>query len=1031
MPLINEDLLEQNCMQYFKQIGYDTLFGPDILPDSDNHLRKDIKEVFLPENLKSALIKLNPSVSQEVIEDAYRAITKPNETFLLANNRLINKYYKDGIKIEHKDKNGNDTATYVKVFDFENSDNNEFIAINQFSIQGQINNRRPDIIIFINGLPLVVIELKNPADENADIQKAFNQIQTYKTDIEDLFNYNIACIISDGVNARIGSLSADFQRFMPWYTIDGSKIKNKIPIEDEVLIKGFFNKEFLLDFINYFVVFEEKDNNLTQKIASYYQFHATRKAVNCALKAVKNKDGKIGVIWHTTGSGKSLSMVCFANKIMKHPEMKNPTIVVVTDRNDLDGQLFNTFACEAKHLSPVQAESREDLQELLKNKPSGGLIFTTIQKFMPLNGQSTVEKLSDRSNIIVISDEAHRSQYGFEAKLNEKGELKYGYAKYMHDGLPNACFIGFTGTPVEFEDRDTRAVFGDYIDIYDIQDSIRDKATVPIYYEARRIPIIAKDGSLVTIDEEIETALEGCSDKEKEKARWTKIEAMAGMPDRLKILANDIVNHYEKRCNSIEGKAFILCMSRQICVDLYNEITKIRPQWHDDDPKKGVIKVIMTGSASDTADFQKHLYNKVVKQEIEKRMRDSNNELKIAIVCDMWLTGFNVPSLHTMYIDKPMKGYNIIQAISRVNRVFKDKDAGLIVDYIGLVNNLEKAIKNYTSDGGTGTVTIDVERAFEEFLSAIAVCRDYLYKFDYSSFRKNALVLRVDAIEYILSRNKDREKAKKDFCDACLNASKAYGLCKNMKKAFEYNDELAFFQLLRATIIKQKATDGTTTPEKKDINQTIRDIVASAIVTNEVEDIFKSVGLDKPNIGIISEDFLSKIKNIKQKNLAVELLERLINGEIKSKFNFNLAQKNKFSIKLKEVINRYNNATLETAQIIEELIGIAKEINKSVNRGEELGLNSQELAFYNALEENESSVRELGDEVLKKIAQELTEYLRKSTKVDWAIRENVRASIMLQIKRILRKYKYPPDQQENAIKRVIEQAEIIADVLSA
>ncbi|MCL2484774.1 MAG: type I restriction endonuclease subunit R [Endomicrobia bacterium] len=1008
-------------MQWFEDIGYQTFFGPDVLPDTNTPLRADIKDVVLKDNLKASLKNINPQIADNILNEAFDIISKPNETSIIANNKKFYTYFTEGVKVLHKNDNGADTATIVKLFDFENVKNNEFIAINQFTIAGK-QNRRPDIIVFINGLPLAVIELKNPAEPKADIHNAFNQIQTYKNDIEDLFYYNLACVVADGAKARLGSLTGSMEWFLPWRTIAGEREENKGRYEEEVLIKGFFNKEFILDYIRYYVIFEDSGKDTIKKIAGYHQFHAVRKAVKTTIQALNKKDGKAGVVWHTQGAGKSISMLCFASKIMQAPEMENPTIVVVTDRNDLDTQLFDEFAKGNRSLSPIPVDSREDLQEKLTNKPSGGVFFTTIQKFYLEDNETTFPVLSNRKNIVVISDEAHRSHYGFNAKISAKGNITYGYAKYLRDALPNACFIGFTGTPIETTDKDTRAVFGDYIDIYDIVDAINDGATVPIYYEARQIPINTKDGKMLEIDEQIEEVTEGMDDKEKVKTRWATVEALIDTEPRLKTLAKDLIEHFEDRCSVIDGKGLIVCISRKVAVHLYEEIVKLRPTWHSNDPQKGAIKVVMTGSASDPLNFQPHLHNNLVKKDLEKRFKKFEDPLKLVIVCDMWLTGFNVPSLHTMYIDKPMKGHSLMQAIARVNRVFRDKQAGLIVDYIGIARNLEKAVANYTTNGGRGNVEVDIERAYEELLKHIEVCRECLDKFDYSEFKTKAFELLPNAMDYILS------KQKRDvFCDSALNATKAYGLCKGKKETRIYNDELAFFQYIRSMLIKSEYGDGGKKSTDPQVQSVIKAIIDNAIISDKVVDVFKSVGLEKPDISLISDEFLERVKNIEQKNLAVELLERLINGEIKTKFRLNIALQQKFSDLLKNVITKYNNGTIETAQVIEELINTSKDINAAIKEGAELGLSDAEKAFYDAIIKNEASVRSLGNDTLKQIARELTEYLRKSTKVDWAKRDNVRAAIRIAIKGILRKYKYPPDEELGATERVLEQAEKITD----
>lgn len=1024
MPLLNEQDLENYCMAYFRQIGYQTVFGPDILPEGVNPLRGDVRQVILPQNVKNALVRLNPGVPQAVLDEAYQLLANPSEATLIARNETIYHYLTDGIKICHKTATGEDTATDVKIVDFNNPENNEFLAVNQFAVQGPVNLRRPDIVVFLNGLPIAVVELKNPSNEKTDVSAAYNQIQTYKTDIPDLFNYNLACILSDGVVARIGSLSANEERYMPWRTLHGEKRTQETEHEAEILIKGFFDKAQLLDFLQYFVVFEADKSKTIKKIAGYHQFFAGRKTVESVLRALNAHSNKGGVVWHTTGSGKSLSMVCIAHKIMRSPAMKNPTIVMVTDRNELDTQLFNTFAQCVPELAPVAAESRETLQTLLKNKPSGGVIFTTMQKFLPENGADTYPMLSDRSNIVVISDEAHRTQYGFGANF-KTGKLKYGYAKYLRDGLPNACFVGFTGTPVSEGDRDTQAVFGEYVDIYDMQDAIRDGATVPIYYEARHIQLNTREAILQHLDEKAAQLMKDMDDNEKAQAEWITVEKLAGLPERLELLAADIVAHFEKRLKSLDGKGMIVCMSRKIAVDLYDQIVKIRPEWHSDDPKKGFIKVIMTGSAADPANFQLHIYNDAVKTEIENRMKDPNDPMKLVIVCDMWLTGFDVPSLHTMYMDKPIRAHNLIQAISRVNRVFTGKTAGLVVDYIGMARALEQAVRDYTQGGGRGDVAADIKRAYELLQSYIDVCRAFLKGFDYSRFETEAYELVPLAWDYILAHASNRETAQKDFCDNVLAAQKAYGLCQSLPEAAKLTDELAFFGLIRSAMNKKI----NTAHKLKDWKSILDTLVSQAVITAKPIDIFEAAGMDKPNLSLVDEQFLDKIKQMPQKNLAAELLKRLLEGKIKSQFKLNLPQLRKFSEKLKETVNKYNNGSLQTSQVIEELLTLAKEMNAAVKQGEILGLSEKELAFYNALEENESAVRELGDDVLKQIAQELTNYLRKSVKVDWSKRESVKAQIMLHVKRILRKYNYPPDQQQAATERVLEQAELISDEL--
>lgn len=1025
MTLINESVLENYCMEYFRAIGYQTAYGPDILPDGPNPMRADARQPFLPQAIKNALARLNPGVSADVLEESYQALVNPQAATLIARNETIYHYLTDGIKINHKNAAGEDTATDVKIIDLEHPENNEFLAVNQFTMEGEVNNRRPDIVVFINGLPIAVIELKNPANEKTDISAAYNQIQTYKEDVPDLFNYNLACIISDGIVARIGSLSADEGRYMPWRTLHGEKRDNPTEHEAEILIKGFFDKAQLLDYLQYFVVFEKDDAKVIKKIAGYHQFWGVCKTVESIARALETGSGKGGVIWHTTGSGKSLSMVCLAHKIMRAADMHNPTIVLITDRNDLDTQLSGTFARCAPQLSPVAATSREEMQTLLKNRPSGGVIFTTMQKFLPEDGQDTFPVLSERKNIVVISDEAHRTQYGFGASFRG-GKLKYGYAKYLHDALPNACFVGFTGTPVSEADRDTRAVFGEYVDVYDMQAAIRDGATVPIYYEARHIQLNTREALLKHFDEEVNRLAADMSDPEKAQLHWLTVEKLAGLPERLRVLAEDLVDHFEKRLQALDGKGMIVCMNRDIAVRLYDEIVKLRPQWHSADPKQGVIKVIMTGSASDPEHYKPHIYNDRIQKEIEKRMKKPEDPLKLVIVCDMWLTGFDVPNLHTMYIDKPIRSHNLIQAISRVNRVFKDKPAGLVVDYIGLARSLEEAVRDYTQGGGRGDVAANIKRAYELLQEYIEKCREMLSGFDYADFRNCAYELVPQAWDFILKNQQDREAAQKAFSDNVLAAQKAYGLCQSLPEAAVLADELAFFGLIHTAMAK-KTSKGKS---QKELSALIGRLVAQTIATDKPIDVFAQVGLDRPDLSLVDERFLSQVRNMKQKDLAAELLKRLVEGEISSKFRLNLPQFKKFSEKLKETVNKYNNGALQTQEVIEALIALAKETNEATKQGEKLGLSEKELAFYNALEENESSVRELGDAVLKQIAQELTNYLRGSVKVDWSKRESVKAGIRRAVKQILRKYHYPPDQQEAATERVLEQAELISEELA-
>ena len=1020
--MINEEQVELLAIEWFKELGYDYLLGYEIAPDSQNPHRTNYQEVVLNAKLQSALVKLNPTIPLVAIEEAIDILKKSQHATLIQNNRAFHQILLQGINVDIKD--GDDTkGDVVKIIDFENPHNNDFLVVNQFTIKGTKGNRRPDLIVLINGLPISIIELKNPADENADIYKAYNQLQTYKDEIEDLFVFNEALVISDGINARVGSLTATDERFMFWRTVKDENDKPLLEYELDTLIKGFFHKEYFLDYIQNFVLFEDDGKKIIKKIAGYHQFHAVREAVDSVIVASNGGNKKGGVVWHTQGSGKSISMACFAGKLTKQRAMKNPTLVIVTDRNDLDGQLFATFS-SAKMLlgqEPIQMDDVTELRETLTNKPSGGIIFTTIQKFGLKKEESRFPVLSDRSNIVVIADEAHRSQYGFDAMLDKDGKFKYGYAQHLRDALPNATFIGFTGTPIESEDRDTRAVFGDYISVYDIEDAVRDGATVPIYYESRLAKLDLNSEILKEIDKEVGDLDIGdeVSDRERFKSKWSALEKLVGSEPRIKQIAQDIVTHFEDRTAVIDGKGIIVAMSRHIAVDLYDAIVALRPDWHNEDPTKGVIKIIMTGSASDEAKLQKHIYSKQVKKDLEKRIKDVDDELKLVIVRDMWLTGFDAPSMHTMYIDKPMKSHNLMQAIARVNRVFKDKKGGLVVDYIGIANELKHALKIYTGAGGKGTGTIDTAEALAEMLKRLDIVQNMYHDFDYSSFMTKAHMLLAPAANHILGL----DDGKKRYLDEVLSLTKAFSLCGTLDDAKEHKEEIAFFQAVKAVI--QKA--GSSEKKKQDPNKAIKQLIDNAVISDGVEDIFSLVGLDKPNIGILSDEFLEDVAHMPHKNLAVELLERLLKDDIKAKTKNNIVQEKKFSDRLQATLGKYHNRAIETAKVIEELIQMAKDFAEAAKHGKELGLNFDELAFYDALAENEAALREMGDEILKKIAIELTEKLRSSISVDWQKRESVRAKMRNIIRIILKRFKYPPDKAEEALNMVMKQAEVLSD----
>lgn len=1030
---MTEDQLEQEVLGWLAEVGYRVVCGYDVAPDSDKPWRANFNQVLLLDQLRGAIARLNPSVPMVAREDALAQVVNLDTPAQLSANRAFHRLLVNGVPVQYQ-RDGETVGDFVRLVDFEDPTANEWLAINQFTIKGPKHTRRPDIILFVNGLPLVVLELKNPADVHADIWKAFDQLQTYKEQIPDLFQYNEIMIASDGSEARMGSLSADAERFMQWRTVDGVNLDPYGEFgELETMVRGILTPAMLLDYLRFFVLFED-DGRLVKKIAGYHQFHAVRAAIEQVVLASR-PDGshKGGVVWHTQGSGKSITMTCFAARVMRDAVMENPTIVVITDRNDLDGQLFGVFSLSQDLLreQPVQVSTRGDLRDKLGNRPSGGIVFTTIQKFMPGEDEDTFPVLSDRANIVVIADEAHRTQYGFSASLKAPGKVaegaaryQVGYAQHLRDALPNATFVAFTGTPVSAEDRDTRAVFGDYIHVYDMQQAKDDGATVAIYYESRLAKLSLNNEELPHIDDEVDELAEDEEESEqaKLKSRWAALEKVVGSKPRIERVAADLVAHFEERNQAQHGKAMVVAMSREICVHLYDAIVALRPDWHDSDPDKGAIKIVMTGSASDKALLRPHIHATQVKKRLEKRFKDPSDPLKLVIVRDMWLTGFDAPCVHTLYVDKPMKGHNLMQAIARVNRVFKDKQGGLVVDYIGIANELKSAIKEYTASRGRGRPTVDAREAYAVLEEKLDVLRSMLHGFDYSDYLTGGHKLLARAADFILGL----EDGKKRFADNALAMSKAFTLCCTLDEAKAVREEVAFLQAVKVMLTKKEVTRKKKTDEERDL--AIRQIIGNAVVSGDVVDVFEAVGLDKPNIGLLDDEFLAEVRNLPERNLAVELLERLLEGEIKAKFATNLSQEKKFSEMLTKVIQRYQNRSIETAQVIEELIDMAKKFAAVSKRGQALGLNDDELAFYDALANNEASVRELGDEILAKIAHELTASLRRSVTVDWSSRESVRARLRLLVKRILRKYKYPPDQQEEAAQLVLAQAESLCEV---
>lgn len=1011
--------LELATLEWLEELGYSVVGGPEIAPppDGENPERKSYADVVLEERLWNAIEKFNPDIPADAKEEAFKkvlqvAFVTPS---LVLNNKIFHSYLRDGVDVEYMRSDGSVAGNKVKLADFSSIENNDFLAVNQFTIIENNNNRRPDVLVFINGLPVVVIELKNPGDEKATVKGAFNQIQTYKQDIPSLFAYNTLSIISDGNEARVGTLSANLEWFTRWRTIDGVEIASNALPQLEVLLKGVFDKARLLDIISNFIVFETDGEKTIKKAAAYHQYFATNKAVESTKLATKEEgDRRAGVIWHTQGSGKSLTMTFFAGKIIQ--ELNNPTLVILTDRNDLDNQLFGTFSkcSDLLRQTPKQANDRYDLQALLK-VASGGVIFTTIQKFLPGHGEHEYPTLSDRKNIVVIADEAHRSQYEFIS----------GFARHMRDALPNASFIGFTGTPVELTDRNTRAVFGEYVDVYDVTRAVEDHATVPIYYEARLARIELKKEEQPKIDPDFDELTEGeeIERKEKLKSKWARLEAMVGSEKRIDLIARDLVEHFENRLAVVEGKGMIVAMSRRIAVELYNEIVKLRPHWHSDDDTKGFLKVVMTGSAADPLNFQPHIRSKHELDALARRMKDPVDELRLVIVRDMWLTGFDVPSLHTMYIDKPMQGHGLMQAIARVNRVYKDKQGGLIVDYIGIAPELKRAL-SYYSESDRQETAIPQGEAVSLLLEKYEVVRGMYHGFDYQKYFDGKASERTQTISGATDFILGLDDGKQRYLRAVSDLSKAFSLAVPHEKAMDIRDEVGFYQIVRGAILKMDPQGGG--PTDSDYDVAIRQIVSSAVTSDTVIDIYSAAGIRTPDISIFSDEFLAEVKNMQHKNVALELLKKLLNDELRTMTRTNLVKSRSFAQMLEETIRKYQNRTIEAAQVIAELLELAKKIQHARDVGSELGLTPEEVAFYDALANNESAVRELGDETLKAMSKELVDMLRKNTSIDWTIKESVQAKLRIFIKRLLVKYKYPPDKQEGATKIVLEQAELLA-----
>ncbi|HOI73548.1 MAG TPA: type I restriction endonuclease subunit R [Syntrophales bacterium] len=1041
MTTFTESVVEEAALAWLEGVGWTVRHGVGIAPGEPGAERSDYGQVVLEGRLRDALARLNPELPTETLEDAFRRLTRPEGADLVARNRHMHRLLVDGVTVEYRTAAGEIRGAQARVIDFDRAEANDWLAVNQFSVVENKRNRRPDVVFFLNGLPLAVMELKNPADEEATVRTAYRQIQTYKTEIPSLFAANALLVVSDGVEARVGTLTAGSEWFKPWRTVTGEGLANPALPELQVMIEGVFLPRRFLDLVRDFIVFEDPgDGVVVKKMAGYHQFHAVKAAVDETLRAAEMRriaengvaetgryeagrrpggkpgDRRIGVVWHTQGSGKSLTMAFYAGRIVREPAMENPTIVVITDRNDLDDQLFGTFArCrELLRQPPVQAGSREHLRELLSVE-AGGVIFTTIQKFFPEEKGDRHPALSNRRNIVVIADEAHRSQYDFID----------GFARHMRDALPRASFIGFTGTPIELHDANTRAVFGDYISVYDIQRAVQDGATVAIYYESRLAKLALDEAERPKIDPDFEEATEGeeVERKEKLKTKWAQLEAVVGAEKRLKLVARDIVDHFERRLEAMDGKAMVVCMSRRICVELYRELVRLRPDWHHEDDAEGAIKVVMTGSASDPVDWLGHIRNKSRRESLAKRFRSDTDPFRIVLVRDMWLTGFDAPSLHTMYLDKPMRGHGLMQAIARVNRVFRDKPGGLVVDYLGLAQELKAALATYTESGGTGRTAIDQDEAVALMQEKYEICRGLFHPFDRSKWTTGTPVERLALLPAAQEHILKQENGK----DRCLRSvrelSQAFALAVPHPEALGIRDDLAFFQAVQAVLAKRAPGDER---KEEEIEHAVRQIIARAVAPAGVMDIFAAAGLARPDISILSEEFLAEVRGMPQRNLAVELLEKLLKGELRTRRRKNVVQARSFAEMLERTIRRYQNRAIEAAQVIEELIQLAREMREANARGEALGLSEEELAFYDALETNDSAVKVLGDETLRTIAREIVSTVRANVTIDWTLRENVRAQMRVLVRRILRKYGYPPDKQEKATQTVLEQAELLS-----
>ncbi len=1036
--MLNENSIEIAFIEQLVGKGYTYYSGPDIAPYSSNPQRKSFESVVLENHFKASLAKLNPDFPNSAITDAYNKVINLGTEDIMLNNEVFHNYLTNGVTVEFT-KQGVTKGKNIQLVDFENPENNSFWVVNQLVIKENKTEKRLDVVIYVNGLPLVVVELKNATDEKATVRKAFTQIQNYKTAVPSIFYYNALCVISDGIDAKTSSLSAPFTRFLNWKAPKKEKV---LKTELQVLTEHMLDKHVLLNLIKYCTVFESEEKvdsgtglisiSKIKKVAAYHQYYAVQKAVEQTIRATNADSGdrKVGVVWHTQGSGKSLSMVFYSGKIITHPKMGNPTIVILTDRNDLDDQLFSTFGNCVGLLrqTPVQATNREHLKELLKVS-GGGVIFTTIQKFSPEEG-NVYDTLSERTNIVVVADEAHRSQYGFKGRvveLEEGSEIRYGNAKYLRDALPNASYIGFTGTPIEKEDKSTPAVFGEYIDVYDIKQAVDDGATVPLSYESRLVKIKLEK----KVGEDIDTLvneISGATEEQIEKAKKKNatINAIVGHPDRLKDVGKDVVMHFEARQEVFEGKAMIVGMTRQICVDLYSQIIALKPEWHNQDLDKGTIKVIMTSSSDDPESFQPHHTTKQQRKELAIRMKDPNDELKLVIVRDMWLTGFDAPSMHTMYVDKKMQGANLMQAIARVNRVYKDKPGGLIVDYIGIGQELRNAMATYLQSGGEGEAFVDISEAIAMMKEKFEIVEQMFHNYDYKAYftaqTNQKLQILLGAQNFILSSQELRDR----FIKEVTSLSKLFAMSIPSFSADSIKDDVAFFQAVKARINKFSSSGFKSDYE---VDTAIKQIVDNALASDGVIDVFKAAGIDNPSVSILSDEFLLEVKNMQQKNVAFELLKKLLSDDVRIRKTKNIAQAKKFSEMIESAVKKYHNNQIDSAQVLEELSAIARKMRLEDYKADELGLTEEEYAFYSVLNQNDST-KFLDDDKMKELIHHIVDIVRKNATVDWSKRSDVRAKLRLTVRKILIRYGYPPDLARMEADRVLEQSEVLAESLT-